>query len=169
MIERTNASNIFVCECLQAALLRLLKTKPLENISILELVKIAGVSRNSFYRNYNNLEEIIGEYLMKESQKWWDSYSKSEDKNLTKCLFEHFITLKDIISALYQSNHSHLMMQHIFQCTISGKSCSAQESYQRAIIAGSTWGLFDEWVKRGMKDSPEEMSRFLESGWHERT
>jgi Transcriptional regulator len=44
------------------ALLHLLNSKDLIDISVSELVRKAGVSRSAFYRNYNYIDEILIEY-----------------------------------------------------------------------------------------------------------
>ena len=52
-------SNHIARECLKTAVMQMLTEKPLENISITELVKKAGVSRSAFYRNYASKEDLI--------------------------------------------------------------------------------------------------------------
>ena len=46
-------------EALQISLLKLLKEKNINDINVTEIVKIAGVSRTAFYRNYKTKESII--------------------------------------------------------------------------------------------------------------
>ena len=48
---------------LTKALLSLLKKKKLHEITISELCNKAGLSRLSYYRNYDSMEEIIREHL----------------------------------------------------------------------------------------------------------
>ena len=50
-------------ESLETALLLLLEKKPLNQITISELVAKAGVSRNAFYRNYKSKEAILESIL----------------------------------------------------------------------------------------------------------
>jgi hypothetical protein len=38
---------------------------------------------------------------------------------------------------------------------------SDEEAYNNALIAGSAFGVGNEWIKRGMTDSPEKMSALL--------
>lgn len=52
-------SNRLTRESLEISLLQLLEKKELAKITISELVNRAGVSRASFYRNYNSKEEIL--------------------------------------------------------------------------------------------------------------
>jgi len=41
------------------ALFELLKTKELNNIKIVELVKLSGISRTTFYNNFKNIDDVI--------------------------------------------------------------------------------------------------------------
>ena len=51
--------NAYVVERLTGALLELLEEKPLADISVSELCDRAGVGRTSFYRNYQEKEDIL--------------------------------------------------------------------------------------------------------------
>ncbi|HIS47816.1 MAG TPA: TetR/AcrR family transcriptional regulator [Candidatus Scybalocola faecigallinarum] len=62
-MRRTHPVNMFVCECITQSLFRLMKRKPYNKITVTDLVQEAGVSRNSFYRNYQSTEEIIRQFL----------------------------------------------------------------------------------------------------------
>ena len=59
----TKNSNFFSRDCMVQALIQLLKTKSLSNITITELTERAGVSRMTYYRNYHSLDEIFSSYL----------------------------------------------------------------------------------------------------------
>ena len=57
--------NTYVKQQITTTLLELLKEKELSDINIGEITKKAQVSRNSFYRNYADKEDIIKKYLYK--------------------------------------------------------------------------------------------------------
>ncbi|WP_300558725.1 TetR/AcrR family transcriptional regulator, partial [Companilactobacillus sp.] len=48
---------------LTTALLQLLETKPLNEISVTQVVKRAGVSRMAFYRNFDTLDDLLTSYF----------------------------------------------------------------------------------------------------------
>lgn len=50
-------------ECLLEAELRLLERKPIDEISVSELCKTAGISRQTFYRLYSRKEDVLLERL----------------------------------------------------------------------------------------------------------
>ena len=47
-----------VISCIMISMLDLLREKKFEKISIIEIIEHAGVSRNSFYRNFKDKEDI---------------------------------------------------------------------------------------------------------------
>ena len=50
-MKRTQRTSDFLKECIADSLLRLLRTKPLEAITIREITELANVSRVTYYRN----------------------------------------------------------------------------------------------------------------------
>lgn len=52
-------ANAFVKECIQTALINLIREKQYDEISITDIVKEAGVSRSSYYRNFNSKDCIL--------------------------------------------------------------------------------------------------------------
>ena len=56
--------NAYVIEHINEALFGLLKEKSLNEISISEICETAGVGRMSFYRNYENKEDVIKKQLL---------------------------------------------------------------------------------------------------------
>lgn len=81
-------------ESIETALLYLMEKKDLKQISISELVKKAGVSRNAFYRNYKSKEEILEVYYERTSsnlkKKWHDLQDKVQ-KDGVKQSFADFV------------------------------------------------------------------------------
>ncbi|MCI9049590.1 MAG: TetR/AcrR family transcriptional regulator, partial [Coprobacillus sp.] len=67
-----------VKEAIALALIQIMETKILSDITILEIVNKAGVSRSSFYRNFDDKEDVINYYidfLFDESKKEENPYS----------------------------------------------------------------------------------------------
>ena len=63
-LRRNNAeSNAFVRECIEGALIQLMAAKPFASITVTDIARRAGVSRNAYYRNYPSKEAILDGYL----------------------------------------------------------------------------------------------------------
>ena len=51
--------NAEIISCIVISMLDLLKVKDFDKISIIEIIEHAGVSRNSFYRNFKSKEKLL--------------------------------------------------------------------------------------------------------------
>ena len=70
------ARNSYVIGQITDALLGLLRSKPIEEVSISELCSAAGVGRASFYRNFASKEAVLqrqDEVLLRQWQKDYDA------------------------------------------------------------------------------------------------
>ena len=113
-MRRTHPANVFVCECITQSLFRLMKRKPYNKITVTDLVHEAGVSRNSFYRNYQSTEEIIRQFLEERTSKWWNGFIiyPARYPHVISEMFHHFLDMKEEINLLYHAGLSHLLMEH---------------------------------------------------------
>ena len=149
------------------ALFILLKKKNANEISIIELIQKAGVSRNSFYRNFESIEDIAYKYFMKESLLWWiNKILKEHIKDsiiIEKSMFEYFYTIKERIILVYEKGLFSSFIKHIFDCAFAGRnSTDKTQTYLVARVSGLICGIMNEWVKRKMSDSPEYVASFLD-------
>ena len=154
-----------VVDQLEEAIFHLLSEKEYKDISISELCNKAWVSRCTFYRNYKDMDDIIYQYFMRKSKCWWEENYASflkEEKNVSVSLFEYLLSLKEEILIVYQRGLSYIFEKHIFDSAINGRNIlDKEQSYSSARVSGSIVGLTNEWVRRGMQDSPEYLAKFL--------
>lgn len=162
-MERIHPTNVFVCECITQSLFRLMKKKPYHKITVTDLVREAGVSRNSFYRNYPSTEAIIRQFLEERTSKWWDGLIAHPDRclHMISEMFHHLLNMKEEIDLLYRAGLSHLLMEHIVLCGKESRTSELKSTYQTAFMSGALCGLVNEWILRGMRESPEEMEQIF--------
>ncbi|KXT78551.1 Transcriptional regulator, TetR family [Streptococcus sp. DD13] len=94
LTKSNQEANSLTKEALETALLYLLQRKELQKISIAELVRTAGVSRNAFYRNYKSKEEILSKHFGKTTKKLifaWQSFSQRSPLSEIPTAFIDFI------------------------------------------------------------------------------
>ena len=88
LYQSNKEANQLTKESIETALLFLLEKKELKQISVSELVRKAGVSRNAFYRNYKSKEEILEAYYERTSsnlkKKWHDLQDKVQRRRQAK-------------------------------------------------------------------------------------
>ena len=114
-MKRTHPTNAFVCECITQSLFNRYTYKTYHKITVTDLVREAGVSRNSFYRNYQSIEEIIRQFLEERTSRWWDGLITCPDRypHVISEMFQHFLDMREEIELLYRTDLSHLLMEHI--------------------------------------------------------
>ena len=109
--------NAYVIEHLTDALLTLLRDHSINDVSISQLCECAGVGRASFYRNFENKEDIVRLYINRLFCEWADAYEQGDDKPL---------------SALIQSIFAHRKTQRFLWAVKRKKAyISAKRCYYR--------------------------------------
>lgn len=164
MFHRMNMNNeqknTYVKKQITAALLSLLKEKPLSDISISELTSRAGIGRVSFYRNYQNKEDILKEEsdrLIKEWGKLYESNPESAPETLFPSLFDFYRDHRDFYITLYNAGMSSIMMETIIGTIRITPEMQNLEAYMKSFWAYGIYGWMLEWIKRGMKESGKEL------------
>lgn len=161
-MARKNEAHDMVVESLTEALLKLMEKKPLSKINVSELCSRAGVGRVSFYRNYDSMQDILVHYLNKCTDDWWQDFSQKSEYEFYRTflieLLEQYRKTEKLIKLLYRNDVSYLLKEHIFACCGLKSEHDDEDAYTRAVLAGSVYGLVDEWIRRGMKDLPKGFS-----------
>jgi len=155
-------SNRITRECLQTALVLLLKEKKLEEITITELVKRSGVSRTAFYRNYTVKEDILVEI----QNNLFEYIKKSLNnpyyiQHPHKWLMDYFTIATekaDLLEPLIQSNLKALLpLEQSVLATLFPPSDKLSH-YMLLALEGALSAVFRHWFLSGRKESPEEMA-----------
>mgnify|MGYP003588445254 CR=1 FL=1 len=68
-----------------SALMKLLQTKPYRRITVSQVCDSAGVSRPTFYKNFDSMDAVVRFKLLQLKKKYNRSHSRSDqiDKHLT--------------------------------------------------------------------------------------
>ncbi|ANK61864.1 hypothetical protein AYR56_01515 [Loigolactobacillus backii] len=159
-------------EYLLGALKRLLKKKTFDEISITELTKVAGISRMTFYRHYQNITDILTNEMA-------EIVNELTDKLGSKTVVQHeglvFIMqfLKDhasFIRILLLAQQQDILRDNISQvlAKLSANKKKLQnlnareiDYYVRYHSTGLTSVIID-WVTKKQPETPEELATFLE-------
>ncbi|NLZ47588.1 MAG: TetR family transcriptional regulator [Clostridiales bacterium] len=153
------------------ALLTLLKEKNIEKITVKEICTLAGINRATFYRHYQNQYELLS-LLQNEMLE-----NVKKIINSQKCDVDKLILL--MLQLIYDNKEEWtLLMGDDTDPRIKTKLLNFLNEYlspkyktqsqimkNRFILHGFT-GIFDYWIKSGMKESPEEIASYLISYRH---
>ena len=150
--------NLYVVEHITEAVLKLMRSQNLNDISISQICDEAGVGRASFYRNFESKEDVIRKYLSSLLEKWKKEYELSGKDNFVEALFEHYWKNKDICILLYKQGLSHLSLKSIIDACGPKPEQPNIIAYTTAYLSYGLYGWIEEWFKRGMQETPKEMA-----------
>lgn len=165
---------------LRKSLISLMKEKSINSITVKELCEKADINRGTFYLHYTDvfymLDEIEKE-LFEEFQEMILSHEISEDRIETKPILKDIFTfiaqnkdfcmvilcdrgdmvfVKKIVSIIYEKGYNDWI--NIFK----KENKDIFNKYYSFILYGVI-GLIDNWLKNGLKESPEYMAILTES------
>jgi AcrR family transcriptional regulator len=159
--------NSYVCNAITDALLEMLKTRDLSEITIGEITEKAQVSRNSFYRNFASKEDIIRQRIMTYLNEWREQTEaeKSEDpKHIYTILFEIAEQHKDFFLLLHDAGLLYLLQDEFFKNFGPADNDNEIAAYSKAFFTYSTYGFLETWIRRGMNRTAKEMEKMLDQG-----
>lgn len=156
------------------AMVSLLKTESFDDVTTVQLAKMAGISRSSFYTHYKDKYEMIDYYQQTFFHKLEYIFEK-EYQNKEYAFLEVFEFLKreQLLSALLSSNGTREIQSFIInkvrllittdlQDKFSKDILSPTEKEYRSIyLAHAFFGVCQSWIAKGKKESPQEMTRFV--------
>ena len=115
----------------------------------------------SFYRNYQNKEDILKEEsdrLIKEWGRLYEANPESAPETLFPSLFDFYRDHRDFYTTLYNAGMSSIMMETIIGTIQIKPEMQNLEAYMKSFWAYGIYGWMLEWIKRGMQESGKELS-----------
>lgn len=153
-------------EYIKTALLLLMKEVPFEKITVTSIIERAGVSRAGFYRNFTSKQEVLADFYVSLHQKitpffMADTYMENPKPEYMK-LFTYVKENEEMIQLIQQvllANYYYIdESPHIKQFY---NPQNPEDYYYYTAVVYSRKALLLEWVKNGMKETPEEMADIL--------
>ncbi len=155
----------FVNEYITEALLMLMKKKAYKDITITEICTKAGVTRMSFYRNFESKEDILRRWITDITDRFLTvsgiSYKNDSPREYFVKLFTHMEQYKSICSALYQADLIYLVKEQ-FDRVILAIHHDDYDDYKSYFLSGGIYNVFLLWLINGAKESPEELAQRLD-------
>lgn len=159
-----NARNIQVKNDIADAFIELLRNRSFGEINVVDIVGKAQVARISFYRNFENKDDILRFYIEKVTDEWllgtndnYISLTQNGIKDYIVFLFSHMYENRDIVDILMRNGKMHLLEKEFdkrFSARLSG-ICSPWEIAYRT---GGVYKLFCYWVETRYEKTPREVA-----------
>ena len=171
-LHRNNEeSNAFVRECIEGALIRLMGTKPFDSITVTDIARQAGVSRNAYYRNYPSKEAILGEYLdglieaVDRTLGAYDPLTQTRDAWLALLAAARGIAPQ--YRLLLEAGYGGRIMDAMQRNMNRGPAAhEAGPRYASRFWAGAICAVLEQWVRSGMDAPDEELADVMTALMH---
>jgi len=168
-------------QALHNALMTLLSEKPLENISIAELCRVANVNRGTFYLHYEQKEGLFEEYFHEIMEDLYNSYEEpyravtTLDKNQldpnTIRIFHHIERFKMFYRIVFSKNvpltYYYMLFDGIY--SLLKRDITTQHKlpdeiaidYYSAYQANAIIGLIIQWYRQDFTESVSTLNKQL--------
>lgn len=170
IMSKASMDNQRVKNQITEGLFSLLRKKSFSEITVTDIVKEANVARASYYRNFQNKEEIIEaamdslrDELMADIQYDDDEHIFNQgnaragfEKALTCCLVR-----KSDLLTLYHNGFGSLIQQTFNRYIMEfagNMPVNSTERYKLFFIAGAVTNVLIEWLNDGAKEPPREIA-----------
>ena len=156
----TETRQEFLKECIADALLILMKKESFEKISITDITKLANVGRVTYYRHFKSKEDILVYKIDLLLEQWTNSNRLSSFKTQTEVfvsLFQYFTTIREPIDIIIKSGMESALLMANYRIFEQKTDLPIGEAYKYCYHSMGLSGLLLAWVKRGMKETPQEM------------
>lgn len=143
---------------IQEALLQLIQQKTYDKITITDIAKRAGVTRISFYRNFDSKDAILKQAL----ERAFSGYKEEYGSDLSfPSLFAFFQQNKPLIDCLYKTEKE-IFIAQLLTDKQSLAQLPTELAYSYTFVGYSILGACTTWYQRGMVNTAEEISRIME-------
>ena len=155
-----------VSEYIMDALLMLMRKKEYKDISITEICEKAGVTRMSFYRNFESKEDILKKWLTSITNDFLAisgiSYKNDSNRDYFIKLFTHLKQHKVICTAMYKADLIYLGKEQ-FDRVFLEIHRGDYDDYKSFFLAGGIYNVFLLWLINGCGETPEELAERMEN------
>lgn len=159
--KRARCSSDMIC----LAMLKTLEEKPFEEISVSDIQRRSTVSRSTFYRHFDSLEDVLALLC---DQGFQEIFSSSGDRVPAPAAMLHYwYSHGELLDALVKAGKTELFCDS-FSRSLAGTQAaelldteSPEFDYFTSSIAYTMIGTLATWIRRGRQESEEQVMQAL--------
>ena len=159
-------------DALAKAMLRCLKEKSLNEISVSDLYRETGIARSTFYRLFDTPEDVLQylcEQYLKDMTSHFEGRTFADIRELSIVSIELSLENDELLEVLVKNHRLELLtqmyaanFQHIISrvTVLQGLGDNSRE-YVLDLLYMTMATLQTTWIKRGRRESPEQLFGYL--------
>ena len=161
---------------LSAALKRLMESKPINRITIRELVESCGVNRKTFYYHFEDIYALLKWTLEQEALLLFDKYDLVHDNSkalefVLDYVGENLAMLQNIVRSIGRSELGRFFFKDIYQpvyklvCEVEQlRGLNAEEGYKAFLskfLTEAVAGILLDCIERDVLDDRQRLARYI--------
>lgn len=166
----------FTKQAIKASFMKLLNERPLNKISVRDIVEDCGINRNSFYYHFQDIPTLLGEILAEETDRIIREHPTIS--SLDECFREAFrfaLENKQAVLHIYNSVNRDLFTRGALQMSEYVVRSYIATAFPDDRVRGrdkeivirflkcELFGICIDWIERGMTDAAyDDLHRMLE-------
>lgn len=163
--EHNKELNNITIESITQALLILMDGKDYNSITISEICKKAGVSRNAFYKNFGTKQNVLRKIVFNFNRNLLKDLGNpfnSKKINLAWYInfFEQVKQHCNMFKMLIKSKFENVYLQMVNDILIANKNINDSTKFKRLIWNGAIQNVTLEWIKRDMQGGVDQVAHF---------
>lgn len=164
----------FTKQAIRDSFIKLISEKPLDKITVKEIVEDCEITRRTFYYHYQDIYALVEDLFLMEAEKVIKEYNAPDKWEEAFIAAGHFVLdNKKAIHNIYKSVHREELERYIDKITgevmkryIDAVSEGINASKEDKRLIGDFYkcaleGIVKKWLEEGMKDDPEDAIRRL--------
>ena len=141
-----------------------MRKKAFSEIKVTEIVKLAGVGRTSFYRNFESKEDVLKKHINRLYSEYFLTHKlpdMSVEKERRSHMLSRFRFVKqnaDFFVLLNKNNLLYEIFESIDNSTLEKIAIiDVKNRYSAAFMSSACVGVIKEWINRKFKETEEEL------------
>lgn len=152
-------------ECMADALLRAMKEKSFEKITVTEITKVAGVNRSTWFRNFESKDEALAFKLVLLWYQWAGEHGMRDCRRYTAENVEDFFafnaSIQPVLETIYHAEQLPCVYDAFCHVMSAKSETTPAQAYEARFYSYGLFGLLDEWIGRGFCETPQQLAEML--------
>ncbi|MBR1471226.1 MAG: TetR/AcrR family transcriptional regulator [Lachnospiraceae bacterium] len=167
-MDHRKAENKRVKNAITESLFTLMHQKSLQEISISEIIRLAGVARCSFYRNYKSKEDVLITLVRDILEDFrasadYDLHDYTSEKHIRRCI-AYFKRYKNYVLDLLHSGFGTMLLDelnHFHEAVAGDLPADSPKRYRLYIFIGALYNTMTVWLQEENPLSEDELVKSI--------
>lgn len=147
-------------QTIQATVLSLLESKPINAISVTEVCAQAEINRTTFYRYYTDIYDCVAS-IEKAFVAALDAQAHETPVEALENLLTAFYRDKTLSNLVFVEGKTKLLERMQVLMRENGPEPPDINDYQGAYVSAGLQNILKKWVKDGMSETPQQLTQII--------